>query len=178
MNCLQTVVHEGRGWEQYEAWAAEGALCPVPCPLSPSPPPHLLLLLTPSVLQDDWLQLSPSPGLAVKRAMKRATWTKVRSPLRQPTFSDWPRRRMKIWSPHPDSGQLCRASLALGLPGRGTESGFVNTWQLSFFHCQSCLPHSSADGNLPPSINHLHAISILGSVFFRPHLRPLPCVFS
>ena len=122
----------------------------MPCPLSPSPPPHLLLLLTPPVLQDDWRQLSPSPGLAVKRAMKRATWTKVRSPLRQPTFSNWPCRRMKIWSPHPDSGQLCRASQALGLPGRGMESDFVNAWQLSFFHCQSYLPHSSADGNLPP----------------------------
>lgn len=76
-----------------------------------SPPPDPLLSLP--VLEADWFQPSPSPGLAVKSV----TWTKV--PFlcqRQLTFNDWPCGSIEVWPPMPQFRATLQSQPSLRAP--------------------------------------------------------------
>lgn len=148
-NCPQHIMYDARGWEQYEAWAADGA---DPAPVTTSRP---AALARPSCGGAEF-PLSPSPGLAVKRA------TRTKS---HPALGGSPpsvaMQEDEALAPLPSSGQLCRASppqgslgeelrLSLGAQGRQASSTANPT---------SLAPPQTASPSPRPT-SHLHAITV------------------
>lgn len=136
------------GWEQYEAWAADGA---DPAPVTTSRP---AALARPSCGGAEF-PLSPSPGLAVKRA------TRTKS---HPALGGSPpsvaMQEDEALAPSPQFRTTLQSQPTSGLPGGGAETVFGSAGQASVFHCQSHLPRSSTDSipqpapNQSPACNH------------------------